>query len=804
MKVTQAINPLSFDEALFLIGCTLCQRGFDTEGMSVIVMYALGNGTAQYQDDIKIAVLKERDQYLRSLPKKNILWEIIDDKWDNPSITKYKDNSGRLFSLKELASGAFHTKDELYSACLANNLNVSGKDLMLLFFNVNITYEYMRKKICKATQSRLSDDTVQAAYQDFVNYYTVRSLRSYKAETGNPLGALAYTFNDFYIKSSSDPTKPEANFFNIINSVGIMAEDEDGLRPNLDTVKVAPLIAGKGLDFQDVVEKIYKVSALLYQINAHNGSFIYNDLFSRYRDLANKDLIKNMRLNLRSICDFYDFELEDSIEYRDSIDSISQYSADRKAVSAKLIELVSNDIPDQQMFDYYKDLEFTDLKYGKNGSKGFANLTFSKSARLKLGMTYDEQIKVAIEGALALKKLVQYARAHNINLNKIDNRIFRDKSLHNKCKTLEDYILLQKDLKNLVEVASDDTGADFMSNDSVMEHLTDLKTIESATAASTNSKEKVNYAKKLEFFKRLNYIHFDENVAMNVAIMKLNEAIGKILNSEYEHGYLRLCYLVNYINCNLIIGKFGGCQFYDVNSDRISDNRIIEFTSELFSKIEGLQKLHDLNLAAKDKLCQEFNISDERILLAVGSLSETFLGKITNYVEESSPFYADYIMSLLDMKYALWMNITIDTFDTLYYELLDCSRQYYYNYTLDKEIAYKNELKSVFSTLMEECDLIHKSKMYAQRKLIAIPSKELIIANQTILMQCNTSLSALAKNQLKNMFSFNSVNFAYQNGILLEYNQCYVHRNGYLFNKVTKAYKEITLDDLVLLRKMAR
>ncbi len=802
MRITQTVNSLSFDEALFLIGCTLCQQGKDDEGMSVIVMYALGNGDAQYHEDARLEVIKQRELYLATLRKKNILYEIIADKWDSKTIAKYgKRSQGRYYSLRELSKGAFNSSESLYAACVANYMSVTGKDLMLLFLNTHVTYEYMSRRINHVANNRISEDVVQAAYQDFVTYYSVRSLRSYKAETGNPLGALAFTFNDFYLKSSFDPSKPEANFFDIINAVGVMAENEDGLRPHLDTAKVTQATTGKGLDFNDAVNKIYKVSALLYQINARNGSYIYYDLFSRYRDVVNKEAIKDMRADIRAVCDFWDFEIEDSIEYRESKDSISQYSADRKAVTLKLMDLIDNNIPDQQMFDYFKDLVNTDLKIGKNGSKGFANLTFSKSSKSKLGLSYDGQIQVAIEGALALKQLLQYASSRGIDINQIDNAIFRNKSLHTTCTTLENYILLQNDLKTLIKDIPDNESSVFKSNDAIAKHLNDLKDIEDAVAAG-DSKKRTGYKDRLERLQKLKFVPFVSRLSAADLIVQLNASI-LALNNE-PCGYEYLCSLVTYINCNVAIAAVSGCKYYDYNSDKLSDTGIVEFTSAALSRIESIAVLGEKNLEAMNKLSDVFKITDERTLLSVGALAETFLTRIAGYVHESDSYYGEYIMSLLDKKYELWMNINLDTFDTLYLELLDCSRQYQCNYTLDKEIEYKEELKSAFGSLMEACNLIVKTPVYAQRKLISIPSKELIKANQAILMTCNTGLSKLAKNQLRNMCSFNSVNFAYKNGVLLEYNKCYVHRNGYLYNKVTHEISEITLNDLVLISKVVR
>lgn len=803
MRISQAMAPLSFDEALFLIGCTICQQGLDNEGMSVITAYALGNGAAQYQEEARAEMRKTRAAYLATLKQKNILWEIISDKWDSRTIAMYGDSSIQQYTLKELVSSVFPTPEELYTRCVVNYMRVAGKDLMLLFFNTKITYEYMSKRIQHASNHSLGEDVVQAAYQDFVTYYTVRSLRSYKAETGNPLGALAFTFNEYYLKSSYDDAKEEANFYDIINTVGIMAENEDGLRPHLDTARVVPVTVGKGMDFTDVVDKIYRASELLYRIKARSGTYLYYDLFSRYRDMLLHEDIKELRAQFRSVCDFWDFELVDSIDYRDSRDSISQYSADRKAVTEKLRTLIDNDIPEQQMFDYYKDLVETDLKTGRNGSKGFANLTFSKSKKFRMNLTFDQQIQAVIEGTLALKKLLAYINSHNIRIHSIDYRIFRNKSLQHKCKTLEDYISLQSDLQYLVDAADGAEGdGGFMSNDAVAKHLDDLSTVELAVASKNTVKEKVDSRERLAYFKKLFYVKLVDDLPLPTLIQQLGMSAMAILNGAPADGYAELSNITTYVNCNFKIALMGGCNFYDVHKDRLSDIRIMEYADAVLSKLEGMEQLLNVNAQAYEALKARFDTDNERIVLTVASLSETFLSRLMQYVAESSIYFEDYIMSLLNKKYELWMNIDIDSFDTLYVELLECSRLYDCNYTLDKEIAFKGELKNVFIGLMERGNLISKSPVYTQRKLIAIPSKKLIEANQKILLQCESSMSKLAKNQLRSLFSFNSVGFAYQNGTLLEYRQCYVHKNGFLYNSHTEDYREISPDDLSLLMKM--
>lgn len=803
MRISQAIAPLSFDESLFLIGCTICQHGLSNEGMSVIVAYALGNGDAQYHEDAQLAMKKTRAEYLATLRQKNLLWEIINDKWDSYTIGMYNQPLERCYSLRELASGAFATAEELYSACILNYMNVAGRDLMLLFFNTKVAYEYMSKRIRKSSNHALSEDTIQTAYRDFMNYYTIRSLRSYKAETGNPLGALAFTFNEYYLKSSNDPAKVEANFYSIINAVGVMTENDDGLRPHLDSVRVAPAAVGKGLDFMDAVEKIYKASELLYRINARKGSFLYYDLFSRYRDMVMHEPIKDLRAQFRSVCDFWEFTLQDSIEYRESKDSISQYSADRKAVTERLLDLVQQDIPEQQMFDFYKNLYNTDLNVGRNGSKGFANMTFSKSSKFRQGLSFDQQIQIAIEGALALKKLLLYARSHNIDINRIDYRIFRDARLQHKCKTLEDYIALQSDLQNLVEAAEEEECDNLMQNDEVAAYLQNLETVKTAVVAKDTTKAKRDYRACLSFFKKLSYVKFMENVDASSSLSRLNSSILALRKNEITDGYSEICNLVTYVNCNFKIAALGGCNFYDADKDRMSDVRIIEFAGEVLKCLDVYGDLAEANLQMFEILKERFGTDSERIILTTASLAETFLLRLMQYVDESEEFYADYIMSLLDKKYELWMNIDIDSFDSLYNELIDCSRQYNCNYTLDKEIVFKEELKGVFVGLMERGNLISKSPVYTQRKLVAIPSKQLIEANQAIMMIPDSGLSKLVRNQLRNMFSFNSVGFAYQNGVLLKYKQCYVHRNGYLYCEARKSeLKEITLDDLVHLTRM--
>ena len=689
---------------------------------------------------------------------------------------------------------------ELYSACVANYMSVTGKDLMLLFMNTPVAYKYMKNCILKKANNNPSEDVVQAAYQDFIDYYIARSLRSYQEETGNSLAALAFTFNSFYLKSSMDKDKEDANFFTILNTVGVMAENDDGMRPHLDTAKVEQKAVGKGLNFPDAVEKIYNASALLYQINARAGSFIYYDLFSRYRELLNHEEIKELRSEIFNACDFWNFELEDSVEYRESKDSIYQYSLDRKMVSEKLFELVRGEVPNHQMFDYYKDLVNTDLTIGKNGSKGFANLTFSKTSTARLGIEYDAQVRVAIEGAMALKQLVQYAGEQGINLNKIDYAIFRDKRLHNKCRTLEEYVKLQKDLKDLVKSIPENGEKGLLSNDAVVAHLQNKKVVQSAI--ETKPEVEVDYDARVQALQKLKCWKLGELKTAQEALSVLGKSMQG-LAGECE-GYEYLCHFVNYVNANLEVAKMFGCGFYNADTDRMSDMRIVEYVTAALSKLEGLEKFGAADADMYKRLCEKFGVRDERILLATGALAEAFLGRILKYVAEYERAFGPYITSLLDRKYELWMNVSLDTFPGLYEELLDCSRHYDCNYSLDREIEYNDELKCVFAEVMEYCGLISKSTTYAQRKLVAVPPPELIKANQEILVMCNTGLTKPLKTTLKTLFNFNAVNFAYQNGVLLEYRQCYIHKNGYLYNKNSRKYQAITLDDLALLKKLVK
>ena len=289
-------------------------------------------------------------------------------------------------------------------------------------------------------KNQITDGVIQEISDAFYKwaYSYCTDNRPYDPKTCTPIAFLLNAFKFF----SSSPT-----IYTILNTRG----QEFSVGENmtyLDTVDIVDTVDKSSLNFVSVCARIFAASKLLYSHANHD--VLFYDLFSQYRDEKITDtLLGPAKRDFAKLSGLI-FNLGKPSLSLDATALATKF-AGRSAIGKCILPIVDVGISKKEIYPLYKQLlQVTTQQTVKDGARLFS----TSDHTTKHSESNSQMLRILVDGACALRELVQYVNQHEstlgVTLNTFPIDIFRNATFLRRFKTLEDYVNYVTDVRTLV------------------------------------------------------------------------------------------------------------------------------------------------------------------------------------------------------------------------------------------------------------------------------------------------------------------------------------------------------------------
>lgn len=379
-----------------------------------------------------------------------------------------------------------------------NFVNIEGSALAHLseFFSSRGVSSYVVEELLMKVNSYLYDD--HSGYNilsDYVNFTDVRNaiirhLNS-KNNNRNKTYDVEYILSDFKSKCTEGGYYSNYNFdtnsltpylinafksfyapsfhkliYSVFNERGTMVSTDDGAMGMESFASIEIEKPTKNIDFHSICRDIFLASEALYSV----GNEVCFDLFSYHMVCSLDELTETINGYLKTSFGSLAFAPDLSTDRRlilQSSDFRSNTIGMRNHMLKQILENVENGVNLDSLQLLFRNLVDYDLT--KQHDRNFG--TLFKHTGKNDAKNYSKFMTI-LKGAISLNSFVKYIVSNNYTLSEEDYVLFREPSYYKRFKSLEDYMLLGRVTKTLIEEGNDiKDNLPYLTNDECYDAL---------------------------------------------------------------------------------------------------------------------------------------------------------------------------------------------------------------------------------------------------------------------------------------------------------------------------------------------